>query len=89
MPTDLKYGEAILEHGDIPDDEPIFIFRARDVNLPDTLIAYHTKCENTGVSQFHKDLILENYHTIKKWQEEHPDRVKIPSSENYRKRVGG
>lgn len=31
MPKELKYGNVTLQKGDIPANEPVFLFRARDI----------------------------------------------------------
>ena len=81
MPRDSKYGDIVLEHGSIPDDEPVFVFRGRDPNLPETLIAYHTLCKQSGSPQLHLDKIVQAYNEIRVWQAENVERVQVPTSE--------
>jgi hypothetical protein len=87
MPKDRKYGEAILEFGDIPEDEPIFIFRGRDMLLPDVLKSYSTLAVGVNAPQQHLDQILESYKQIKQWQDENPDRVRRPDSQSFIDRI--
>lgn len=40
MPIDLRYGLVLMERGNIPDLEPVFIIRARDELAETTLAQY-------------------------------------------------
>ena len=48
MGTDLKYGKVTTEHGNIPDDEPVFVLRAQDVVAIPTLQDYHDAAAKLG-----------------------------------------
>lgn len=84
MGFDRKYGKVTTEHGDIPDDEPVVVFRARDVQTPSVLRQYLHFCGEGGSPQRHLTLIEESITLFEKWQENNPDKVKIPDSERSR-----
>lgn len=78
MGFDLKYGKIIAEHGSIEEDEPVFVFRARDSTLPMMLGYYHMICLNEGSSRRHLAGILEARENIMEWQDENV--IKTPGS---------
>lgn len=82
MAIDGKYGRVTLEHGDIGEDEPVVVFRARDLLLPKVLLYYHMFCAKVGSPRRHLDLLMDQRDRILKWQEEHG--TKVPASENSR-----
>lgn len=84
MAKDNKYGDVVLEHGHIPEDEPVVVFRARDKHLPEILDLYHTLCQNGGSPVRHLDLINESMQEIIDWQNENPGKVRVPNSEASR-----
>ncbi len=84
MGFDRKYGRVTTEHGDVPDDEPVIVFRARDSLLCPLLSEYHEKCIQAGSPARHLELIAETYNRIADWQEANPDKVKVPDSERSR-----
>lgn len=88
MSNDLKYGRVTTEHGGIPDDEPVFIFRARDRNVIPVLDAYRDICAESGSPEFHLEMIKRNRDLIQAWQEANPGRVRVPDSESSRERLG-
>lgn len=81
MGFDRKYGKVTTEHGDIPDDEPVVVFRARDINTPKLLGSYLALCIENDSPKYHLDMIQGTYQLFKDWQEKNPDKVKIPDSE--------
>jgi hypothetical protein len=84
MGYDRKYGRVTTEHGEIPDDEPVIVFRARD-NLTCPLLSHYRElCEQAGSPQRHLELIEGTYTMFADWQEAHPDQVKVPDSERSR-----
>ena len=83
MPTDNKYGQITLEKGSVPDDEPVVVFRARDIHLPDLLGVYYNFCHLGGSPQKHLNLIADTQHKISEWQAENPERVQTPESASY------
>lgn len=86
MPFDNKYGRVSIEFGDIPEDEPVVIFRARDVNLPKLLMYYHLFCVKVGSPRQHLDLIMDSLEKIQTWQSENSHLVKIPRSNGFKVR---
>jgi hypothetical protein len=84
MGYDRKYGKVTTEHGDIPDDEPVIVFRARDRLVLPVLGAYLELCKHEGSPQRHLDTITRNIHTFADWQEANPDKVRTPDSERSR-----
>jgi hypothetical protein len=81
MGFDSKYGLVETEHGDIPADEQVVVFRARDVCLPDLLKSYYVLCKNRESPERHLALIQKEWEDIAQWQEQNIDRVKVPDSE--------
>jgi hypothetical protein len=58
----------------IPDDEPVFILRAKDKNAA-LVIAYYKKlCTNEA----HKEVINSRLHQFVDFAHEHPERMKEP-----------
>ena len=84
MGYDGKYGKVTTEHGDIPADEPVIVFRGRDVMVPQVLIRYKALCEQHGSPQRHLVLVQEAIERIAEWQLQHEDRVRTPDSERSR-----
>lgn len=60
----------------IPDDEPIMIFRARDVHALDVIAHYRRLCSDEG----HKRVVNDRWHDFNRFAEAHPDRMKEPDS---------
>lgn len=84
MGFDRKYGQVTTEFGDIPAEEPVIVFRARDVITPELLLNYLNLCIIHESPQRHLDLIQGTIQLFKAWQEDNPDKVKIPDSERSR-----
>lgn len=87
MGYDRKYGRVTTEHGDIPDDEPVIVFRARDMTTPKLLALYHTACLSAGSPERHLEIIANTKDLFEQWQKANPDRVRIPDSESSRGRL--
>lgn len=81
MGYDRKYGKVTTEHGDIPDDEPVIVFRGRDMIVPTLLDEYLSLCAHNDSPQYHLDMIQATRQLILDWQEKNPDKVRIPDSE--------
>lgn len=81
MGYDGKYGKITTEHGDIPDDEPVMLFRGRDAMLPALVDLYLGLCKHSGSPQRHLDIVQETSERLAEWQRTHRDRVVIPSSQ--------
>lgn len=60
----------------IPDDEPIFIFRARDKYAAKALAVYSVFCCN----QEHVDVVHKRIRDFERFAEDHPERMKDPDS---------
>ena len=63
----------------IPDDEPVFILRARDATAVVTLLHYyqgHRLCQNDQ----HADAVLQRVRDFQRFQREHPERMKYPDT---------
>lgn len=84
MAQDLKYGQVTLEHGTIGEDEIVVVFRAQDALLRKVLGYYLMLCTKERVKRRHLRLILDAIDAVDQWQQEHPDQVKLPSSETSR-----
>jgi hypothetical protein len=80
MGQDSKYGRVTLERGNIPDDEPVIVFRAQDRILPKLLKVYRYFCELARSPEHHLAAIDETAATVKEWQSTHP--TKIPTSDS-------
>lgn len=61
----------------IPDDEPVFIFRARDKHAASALIFYRDQCKN----EHHKAVIQSRWEDFMRFWREHPERMKEPDTE--------
>jgi hypothetical protein len=81
---DGKYGKVTTEHGDIPDDEPVIVFRARDKMVAPMLKFYLELCATNSSPPRHLSLIQRAAAEIARWQSEHPDQVRQPDSERSR-----
>lgn len=86
MPFDLKYGHITVEHGSIPEDEPVILFRARDALLPLMLYGYAIACEQAGSPPFHVAAIDAASRRIGDWQRANPEQVQTPMSQGYQQR---
>lgn len=85
MAIDNKYGRVTLEHGTIGDDEPVVVFRAQDVLLPDVLKVYRVLCKIAGSPLHHLDAIHAAAEQVRAWQANHHHRV--PNSDAYLARI--
>lgn len=80
MGTEGKYGKITTERGSIPDDEPVFLFRAQDRLLPAVLSYYRDLCVAEGSPDEHADGIQLAQAQVAAWQAMHADRVHLPDS---------
>lgn len=80
MPVDGKYGYVTLERGTVGDDEPVFVFRAQDVLLPQVLNYYLSACMHAGSPVAHLQNIERSRDDIEAWQKVNP--VQIPQSKD-------
>jgi len=80
MAFDGKYGRITTEYGDIPDDEPVLIFRAQDVTTPRVAEYAARVAGEVGATQGHKRGLRDAAAYIRHWQRVHRDRVKVPDT---------
>jgi hypothetical protein len=88
MGYDRKYGRVTTEHDDIPGDEPVIVFRARDRFVPAMLGYYMQLCQGGGAPERHVELVTGSIAEIEQWQLDHPDQVRTPTSERSRAWMG-
>jgi hypothetical protein len=81
MGYDRKYGRVVTEHGDIPDDEPVIVFRARDITTKDLLAYYLMRCVKVGSPKRHLDIVVNTLEDFRNWQRNNTSKVKVPDSE--------
>ena len=84
MGYDRKYGRVSTEYGDIPDDELVIVFRARDRIVPKLLAYYRLFCWKEGSPKRHLELIDGSLEQVERWQAANPERVRTPDSERSR-----
>lgn len=60
----------------IPDDEPVFIFRARDRHAAAVIEAYANTCENDQ----HREIVLVCVADFLRFAQAHSDRMKEPDT---------
>ena len=78
--TNLKQQENIMKHirtdynriqdpaGLIPEDEPVFLIRAQDVNAPKTLEAWAESNDMIGGDQQLSSAVRRQAHKMREWQ---------------------
>lgn len=81
MGFDGKYGRVTTEFGDIPDSEPVLVFRAQDVLLPDVLLAYYELCKSGGSPEKHLGLVRDARERVLAWQRD--NFTKVPNSARH------
>ena len=87
MGYSVKYGKVTTEHGDIPDDEPVIVFRAQDALSTEILHGYLALCAEKGSPPRHLSLVAAALSRFLAWQGEHAQQVKMPDSESSRERM--
>lgn len=87
MAIDFKYGRVVTEYGEIGEDEPVVVFRARDKLLVHILDYYAEACADIGSPQHHIDLINRSMNRVEEWQHENMDLVRVPNSDAYAERL--
>lgn len=87
MGHDLKYGKVTTQFGDIGEDEPVIVFRARDRLVPDVLAYYAARCIKAGSGIFHVSVIMENVERFRTWQRENGSAVRTPNSAAHKRRL--
>lgn len=79
--NDGKYRLGLIKISNeqpIPDDEPIFILRARDWNALDAIMAYADICKNDECNEYHMEGLKEAIGRFIKFKLDHPERMKQP-----------
>lgn len=66
----------------IPEDEPVFVLRAKDMHAVEALLAYWNAVE--GDEQ--KAAVYRRIEEFEEFAEEHPDRMKEPDTSRPRRR---
>ncbi len=71
-------GELVKRIGEkpIPDDEPLFIFRAQDRKALAVLVGYNMILDDLN----QKAKVTKTINDFRRFQEEHPDRMKEPDA---------
>jgi hypothetical protein len=83
MAIDLKYGRVSVERepgNPLGDDEPVVLFRARDVVLPGLLGKYEEECDFYGADKDHLAAIRKAQAAVIDWQDRNPTLVKTPDT---------
>ena len=62
----------------IPDDEPVFLLRARDLTAMSLLEHYRHGCAQVGSPQSHIDAIDDIREAFGRFRREQPHRLKVP-----------
>lgn len=88
MGYDGKYGTVTTEFGDIPDDEPVIVFRARDKITLSLIKWYRYRCVQSGSPDRHLGIIDATAERFRNWQEANPGKVRYPDSERSRDWMG-
>lgn len=61
----------------IPEDEPLMLFRGKDIRVPSMLVAYMAEC----LDPMHREAVARRMVEILRWQRTHPTRTKEPDTE--------
>lgn len=64
----------------IPDDEPIFILRARDVTAVELLKKYGDLVKASGCNTEHRTSVQKRVDQFSKFAADNPDRMKVPDT---------
>lgn len=88
MAIDRKYGRVTTERGDFGEDEPVVVFRARDLTLPKLLAYYHLFCVQAGSPRKHLDLIMATRDDVVRWQSKNEGRLRVPASRSAARAEG-
>lgn len=82
MNSDGKFNvEKIEGVGDpLYDDEPVFVFRGRDVAAIDALNYYRECCVRYGSPDKHLAGVMDQTRIFLEWQRNNPDKTHVPGS---------
>lgn len=62
----------------IPDDEPVFIIRGKDKLAPRVMLLWLDAARDAGVNEDKLARVGEHLAAVIEFQEQHPERCKIP-----------
>lgn len=73
----IKDGQIVKKSNQvpIPDDEPLFVFRAKDRKALAALVAYHMILDNLD----QMEEVQKSINDFRRFQEEHPEKMGEPS----------
>lgn len=73
-------GEEILASNGvaIPEDEPLFLLRARDHLATALLATYEAMCKNDGCTDYQLNGVCAVLEAFREFREQHPERMKQP-----------
>lgn len=81
----LRIVEDAIAHEDVdhaltfPADEPLFLLRGQDEEAPGAVANYSDRVHlNPNTPAEHRESVVRAYEQMRDWQDEHPDRVKVP-----------
>ena len=79
-----EFGRIYNRHSKhvIPDDEPVFIFRARDIHAREVLEAYARVIDPGD----HRDAVCQRIEDFARFAAGHPERMKAPDTSAPRRR---
>ncbi len=72
--NDNKFGRV----EGIPEDEPLFILRGKDMETPNAIRQYALFCRIAGSPPEHIEAVERQATRIVQWQNENPARCKVP-----------
>jgi hypothetical protein len=80
IPIQWKTALVKMSNGEaIPEDEPIFILRGRDVLAVQTLAYYLEISAEHGCNDYHQQKVSEAIERFTSYEIDHPDVMKTPS----------
>lgn len=75
MAQENKYGKITVEHGSIPEDEPVFLLRAQDVAAIGAIQEYLDLCVQAGSPPQHIEGIDAAIARFANWRSEHGSKI--------------
>lgn len=83
MGYDTRFGNVKTQHDNIPDDEPVFMVRARDKLSLDIIGYYMFRSIQAGSSRGHLQMVMGAIEEFRFWQEQHPEDMKTPDATHH------
>lgn len=83
MGYDTRFGNVRTQHEDIPEDEPVFMVRARDTLSIDVIATYMMRSIQSGSSKEHLRMVMGALEEFRYWQEHHPEEMHVPDSKRH------